>query len=145
MRGGHQVIGGGWRDRELAEGHDLEAAHQIDGVIGHQAVLGETDRDRAIGHDAIGIGLARIAIETGRQIDGENERVLFAAEAIDLLCGCPNRLAQQMFRAESQHAIENDQSGGTCFCTSLDERKLVRPEGLAAGESQLARSFSHAR
>jgi hypothetical protein len=91
-------------------------------------MFGEPDRDREIGHDAIRIALAAVAIETGRQIERENKRVFFASKPIDLLGRCPHRFPQKVFRAEAKETIENDQRGGTCFCTSMDERKLVPPE-----------------
>ncbi len=91
-------------------------------------MLGEPDRDGEVGDDAIGVAVAVVAIEAGRQIDREDKGVLFPAQAIDFLGRRPDRLAQEMFRAEAEQAVEDDQYGGTCFCTSLDERKLVPPK-----------------
>ena len=60
------------------------------------------NRDRAIGDHAIGIVLARVAVEAGRQIDGENKRSLLAAKAIDLLSRGPDWFTQQKFRAKAE-------------------------------------------
>ena len=123
MGAGDEVVGGRCRDDQVAERDNLEAADEIDRAIDHEAVLGEADRDRAIGGDAIGIGIAGVAIEAGRQIDGEDKGVLFAAKAIDLLRRGAHRLAQQMFRAEPQQAVEDNQCrfapkafGAPTFC-----------------------------
>ena len=51
---------------------------------------------------AIGIGVGCVAVKAGRQIDGEDERILFATQPIEFLRAGPDGLTQQAVRAESK-------------------------------------------
>ena len=72
-------------------------------------MLGKADGDGEIGDDAIlRISLTGIAVETGRKIYRDDENVLLATPAIDLLSGGADRFAQEMFGPEAKQPIEND-------------------------------------
>ena len=47
---------------------------------------------------------------------------------IDFARGAANWFAQKMFGPETEQAVEHNDFGGTCFCTSRDERKHVPPK-----------------
>src|SRR2546421_10857596 len=140
MRASHEIVGRRRRNGELAEFDDFDSADEIDCVVDYQSVLCVGNCDCAISHHAIGIALGRISIESGRQIDGKNKRMFFAAQSIDFLRRRPNRLAQQMFGAETKKAVEDNQVGRTCFRMSdkWDERKLVAPKTLELLARQLS-------
>ena len=65
------------RRSDICERRHFDPADMLERFVRNQPALCEADRDDEIGHDAIGIGLACIRVEAGRQIGGENEGVLF--------------------------------------------------------------------
>ena len=75
-----------------------------------------TDGQREIGHDAIGIGFACVAVEAGREINGENLGVGSGAQPIDFARGVADRLAQCAAGASAEQAIDDD------------ERRVWRPK-----------------
>ena len=59
-------------------------------------MLRETDRDREVGDDGIfRIIFTRIGVEPGREVDCEDKRIFFPAQAIDLTGGGAKGFAQK--------------------------------------------------
>ena len=110
MSGRRDCVRCGQVGNELGQRDNLDAADDVDDLIGYQTMFGKTDRYAKIGRDAVvGIDFTGIGIETGGKIDGEDESIALTPQLVDLAGGGANRFAQKMSRAEPEQAIEHDQ------------------------------------
>src|ERR1700731_2772746 len=76
--------------------NDFNSPDKMECGIDDQTMFDEANRDREVGDDGIfRIIFARISIESGGKIDGEDERIFFPAQTIDLAGGSAEGLAQK--------------------------------------------------
>src|SRR6266536_6538130 len=81
-----------FRRPQLTQLYNFQPAHKVQRAVGHQTRLCESNRDSEIRDDAIAIGFARVAVETGRKIDRKDVSALFLAQLIDVTEGRADRV-----------------------------------------------------
>src|SRR5712691_4626163 len=109
MRGGSELVPQADFSRKIDKWDHFEPADDVEHFVNDQTVFGKADRNREIGGYAIfRIYFAGIGVESGRKIDREHERILFAAQPIDFASSGANRLTQKRFGARAEQSIEDD-------------------------------------
>src|ERR1043165_6335337 len=95
MGGGNDFILSRIRRCEFGQRNDFETANDVERFVLDEDMLGETDRNCAVGLHAIRIGLRGVTVETGRKIDRKYKRVFFAPQSIDLSRAAANGFPQK--------------------------------------------------
>src|SRR5439155_22046118 len=114
------------RRRKFGQGNNCKPANEVEGVISNQTLFSCANGDGEIGHNAILISCASVAVESARQIDRKNIGTLFAAKSIGLAAGGQDRVPQGRLGSQSQQSIENVErrrnSWSTFSCSRSAER-----------------------
>src|SRR5712692_9788220 len=109
MRRGSNFVPQADFGRKIDKWDHFEPAHSVEHFVNDQTVFGKADRDSEIsGNTIFRISFAGIGVESGRKIDREHERILFAAQPIDFASSSANRFTQKRFRARAEQSIEDD-------------------------------------